>query len=75
MVKQSILKILGSKETSPNAVVTGSSKTNGGNLNNVRCEVSRHVRKIKREYLKGKINGTATTCTNKNIRDLNRGIN
>jgi hypothetical protein len=32
------------------------SDLNGDNLNNVRCEASRHFRNKKREYLKGKIN-------------------
>jgi uncharacterized protein YaaR (DUF327 family) len=48
---------------------------NGDNLNNVRCEASRHFRNKKREYLKDKINELATNSKNKNIRDLYRGIN
>jgi hypothetical protein len=44
-------------------------------LYNVRREASRHVRNKKREYLKVKINELATNSTNKNIRDLYRGIN
>jgi hypothetical protein len=39
-------------------------------LNNVRCEASRHFRNKKREYLKDKINELATNSRNKNIRDL-----
>jgi hypothetical protein len=31
-------------------------ENHGDNLNNVRCETSRHFRNKKREYLKGKIN-------------------
>jgi hypothetical protein len=50
-------------------------EVNGDNLNNVRCEVSRHFRNKKREYLKGKINELATNSKNKNIGDLYRGIN
>jgi hypothetical protein len=50
-------------------------KKNGNNLNNVRCEASRHFRNKKREYLKDKINELATDSKNKNIRDLYRGIN
>jgi hypothetical protein len=43
---------------------------NGDNLNNISCEVSRHFRNKKEEYLKGKISSKS-----KNIRDLCRGIN
>jgi hypothetical protein len=45
------------------------------NLNNVRREASRHFRNTKREYLKQKISELETNSTNKNIGDLNRGIN
>jgi hypothetical protein len=38
---------------------------NGENLNNVRCEASRHFRNKKREYLKGNINELATNSKNK----------
>jgi hypothetical protein len=48
---------------------------NGDNLNNVRCEASRHFRNKRRKYLKDKINELATNSKNKNIRDLYRGIN
>jgi hypothetical protein len=51
------------------------SEINGDNLNNVRCEVSRHFRNKMRKYLKDKINEFATNSMNKNIRDLYRGIN
>jgi hypothetical protein len=51
------------------------SEINGDKLNNVRCEASRHFRKKKREYLKGKINELATNSKNKNTRDLYREIN
>jgi hypothetical protein len=44
---------------------------NGDNLNNERSE----ARNKKREYLKDKINEFAMNSTNKNVRDLNRGIN
>jgi uncharacterized protein YaaR (DUF327 family) len=50
-------------------------EVNGDNLNNVRCEVSRHFRNKKREYLKDKINELATNSNNKNIRDLYTGRN
>jgi hypothetical protein len=45
---------------------------NGDNLNNVRCEASRHFRNKKREYPNNKINELATNSKNKNIRDLYR---
>jgi hypothetical protein len=48
------------------------SEINGDNPNNVRREESRYFRNKKKEYMKDKINGLAT---NKNIRDLYRGIN
>jgi hypothetical protein len=48
---------------------------NGDNLNNVRCEASRHFRHKKKAYLKGKINELATNSKNKNIGDLLRGVN
>jgi hypothetical protein len=44
------------------------------NLNNVRCEGSRHFRNKKREYLKDKINELAMNSKNKNIRNVYRGI-
>jgi hypothetical protein len=46
------------------------SEINGDDLNNVRCEASRHFRNKKWEYLKGKINELATHSKNKNIRGL-----
>jgi hypothetical protein len=51
------------------------SEINGDNQNNERCEASRHFRNKKREYLNGKINELTTNSTNKNIRELYRGIN
>jgi uncharacterized protein (DUF2461 family) len=45
------------------------------NLNNVRCEASRHFRDKKREYLKDRINELATCSKNKNMTDLYRRIN
>jgi hypothetical protein len=46
---------------------------NKSNLNNIRCEISRHLKKKNMEYLKDKINELVTN--GKNIRDLYRGIN
>jgi hypothetical protein len=48
---------------------------NGDNLNNVRCEASRHFRNKMWQYMKDGINELATNSKNKNIRDLYRGIN
>jgi hypothetical protein len=50
-------------------------QSNGDNLNNVRCEASRHFRNKKKEYLKAKINELERNSNSKNIRDLYRGIN
>ena len=50
-------------------------KSNVGNLNNVRCEASRHFRNKTKEYLKAKIDELETNNKIKNIRDLYRGIN
>jgi hypothetical protein len=50
-------------------------QTNRDNLQNLRHETSRIFRNKKREHLKGKINEFETNNTNKNIRDLYRGIN
>jgi hypothetical protein len=50
------------------------SEINWDNLNNVKHEASRYFRNRKREYLKEEINEFAKN-SNKNIRDLNGGIN
>jgi len=55
-------------------VVTGSNQSNLDNLNDVRCEASRHFRNKKKEYLKAKINELETNGKITDIRDLNRGI-
>jgi hypothetical protein len=49
-------------------------QSNVDNLNNVRCDASRHFRDKKKEYLKAKMN-LETNRKNKNIRDMYRGIN
>jgi hypothetical protein len=43
------------------------SEINGNNLNNLRCEASRYLRKKRRQYLKDKINELATNSKIKNI--------
>jgi predicted DNA-binding protein YlxM (UPF0122 family) len=45
-------------------------QSNVGNLNNVRREASRHCRKKKKEYLRGKIGGLQLINKIKNIRDI-----
>jgi len=50
------------------------SQNNVDNLNNVRCEASRHFRNKKKEYLKAEIDERETDSKIKNIRDLYRGI-
>jgi alpha/beta superfamily hydrolase len=56
-------------------VLQDPSEINGDNLNNVRCEASRHFWNKKREYLKDRINELATSYKNKNIRNLYGCIN
>jgi hypothetical protein len=46
---------------------------NVDNLNNVRCEATRHLRYKKRKYLKARIDELETNNKNKNIRDLHKG--
>ena len=46
------------------------SQRNVDNLNNVRCEASRHFRNKKKAYLKAKIEDLETNSKIKNIRDL-----
>ncbi|PNF37363.1 hypothetical protein B7P43_G17726, partial [Cryptotermes secundus] len=48
---------------------------NGDNLNNIRCETSKHFRNTKTDYQKDKTDELAMNSKNKNIRDLYRGIN
>jgi hypothetical protein len=60
-------KLLHQKKQAKLQWLNGPSKINGDNLNNVRCEASRHFRTKKREYLKGNINELAMTGKNKII--------
>ena len=50
------------------------SKSNVDNLNNIRCEATKHFRNKKKGYLKAKIEDLETNSRVKNIRDLHRGI-
>ena len=49
-------------------------KSSVRNLNNVRCEASRHFRNKKKEYLEAKINEIESNSKIKTIRNLYRGI-
>ena len=46
------------------------SKSNVNNLNNVRCEASRHVSNTKKEYLRAKIDELETNSKIKIIREF-----
>jgi hypothetical protein len=50
-------------------------RSNVDNLNNVRCDASRHFRNKKKAYLKVKIEELETNSKIKNVRGLYRGIN
>ena len=50
------------------------SESNVDNLNNVRCDASRHFRKKKKAYLKAKFEELETNSKIKNISNLYRGI-
>jgi len=50
------------------------SRSNVGNLTNVRHEVSRHFRNKKKAYLRAKIEELETNSKIQNIRDLYRSI-
>jgi len=50
-------------------------QSNVHNLNNVRCEDSRHFRSKEEGKMKAKIGDLEANSTIKNIRDLYRGIN
>jgi hypothetical protein len=68
-------RIIKTKETQKLQWLQNPSEINGDNMNNVRCAASRHFRNKEREYLKDKIDELAIDSSNKNIRDLYRGIN
>jgi len=54
--------------------IHGPNQSNVDNLNNVRCDVSRHFRNKKKAHLKAKIEKLETNSKFKNYRDLYRGI-
>jgi hypothetical protein len=51
------------------------SQSSVDNLNNVRCDASRHFKNKKKAYLKAKIEELKTKSNIKNIRNLYRGFN
>ena len=51
------------------------SRSNVGNMNNIRRDASRHFRNKKKAYLKIKIEELETNIKINNVRDLYRGIN
>jgi hypothetical protein len=46
------------------------SEINGDNMNNIRCEASRHFNNKKKEYLKDRILEPAMNGKNKDIREI-----
>jgi hypothetical protein len=54
-------------------VNTGSKPKKCNNLDNVRCDASRHFRNKKKAYLKAKIEELETNSMTNNVRDLYRG--
>jgi hypothetical protein len=70
-----MLKIIIQKEPSQISVVTVSKLTKGDNFDNIILEIFRHFRNKKTEYMKDKIDETATNNKNKNNRDLYIRIN
>jgi hypothetical protein len=57
------LKLLDQRKQAKLQWLQDPSEITGDNLNNVRCEASRHFRNKKREYLKDKINYLETNRT------------
>jgi hypothetical protein len=70
-----MLKLLEQRKQAKLQWLQDPSEINWDNLNNVRCETTRHFRNKKGEYLKDRINDFATNNKNKNIRYLYKGIN
>jgi hypothetical protein len=63
-------KLLDQRKQAKLQLLQDASKIHGDNLNNVRCEASRHFRNKKRESLKDKTNELAMNSKNKNTRDV-----
>jgi hypothetical protein len=68
-------KLLDKREQAKLQWLQDPNEINGDNLNNVRCDASRHFKNKKREYLKDNINELAMNSKNKNTGDLYMGIN
>jgi hypothetical protein len=68
------LGVLGQRKQTKLQWVEDPSQSNVNNLNNVRCEVSRHFR-TKNEYLKHTLDELETNSKMKNFRDQYRSIN
>jgi hypothetical protein len=68
-------ELLGQRKQAKLLWLQDPSEINGDNVKNLRCEVSRHFRNEKREYLKDKINKLGINSKNKNIRGQYRGKN
>ena len=72
---EELLHFLDERKPAKMQWVQDPSQSNVDNLNNVRCEVSRHFRNKKKAYLEAKIEELESNSKIKNIRDLYRGIN
>jgi hypothetical protein len=66
-----MVRIIISEEMSQLQWLQDPSEINGGDLNNIRHEASRHFRNKKKECLKDRINVIAMNSKNKNIRGRN----
>ena len=71
---QECLHFLDQRKQAKMQWVQDPSKSSVDNLNNVRCEASRHFRNKKEEHLKAKIEVLETNSKIKNIRDSHRDI-
>ena len=74
MVCVCVLHFLDERKRAKLQWVQDPSQRNVDNLNNVRCEVSRHFRNRKKAYLKAKVEDLEPNSKIKNIRALYRGI-
>jgi hypothetical protein len=72
MVQSMILRMKASMEARKLQWLQDPSEINRDNLNNIRCETSRHFRTKMREYLKDKINEIVTNTKNKSIKTYKR---
>jgi hypothetical protein len=68
-----MFKFLDQREQAKMQWIQDPSKRNIDNLNNVRRDVSRHLRNKNKAYLKAKIEELETNSKINNVRDLYRG--